>query len=228
VSSGIKVFPPDGGLITPISSFVRGYKPPIATTLELAGMRYIGPRTAIHERGLTSRANDVFEKRFEGKPREVTFSITHYKSLQEWIVRDPDTAVTKKIFIVADNGGESASLYCQRAEPDREHCTVSPDLPVRPGTMEKTKLVAYKEGDRYEFIDGVEHASLFSRWDLRQGKIPMPGEPYPRLFCRLNLGSVTKAALSVHQVIPCDADWPAEAKRIRVYIESLFASRDVP
>jgi hypothetical protein len=38
-----------------------------------------------------------------------------------------------------------------------------------------------------------------------------------------NIVSVTKAALSVHQVIPCDADWPAEVKRVRAYVESRFA-----
>ena len=84
-------------------------------------------------------------------------------------------------------------------------------------------MVAYKVGDRYEFIDGPEHASLFIRWDLRkQDKVPKTGEPFPRLFCRLNLVSVTQAKFSVHQIILCDADWLAEARRVRTYVEGLF------
>lgn len=222
ISNGVKLLPADGGLLTPISSFVRGYKPPIATTLELAGLRYIGPRTVIHERGMLSRPYAYHEKQFEGTAREVTFGETRYKSLQEWRVRDPASALNEMVHIVADGGGESATFSCQRAKTNHEHCTVSPDLPLAPDTMEKTKQVAYKEGDRYEFIDGLEFASLFIRWDLRKGKVAKEGEPYPRLYCRLNLVAVTKAAFSVHQIIPCDAEWPAEARRVREYVESLF------
>jgi hypothetical protein len=83
VSHGLKILPPDGGRLTQISSFLRGYKPPIAAMLDLAGMRYVGPRNAIQELGLTSRAYDFHEKRFEGTPQEVTFSTTRYKSLQQ-------------------------------------------------------------------------------------------------------------------------------------------------
>ena len=226
LNSGLKVFPPDGGLLTPLSSFVRGYKPPIADTLELAGMRYIGPRTAIHERGLTTREIQVTTKKFAGTPQEANWSETRREPLHEWLIRDADQKVQEKLYVIAASGGEPYPLYCLRAEPNREHCTVSPDLPVQPGTIEKTRNVAFKEGDRYEFIDGLDNASLFIRWDGRKGKEAKQGEPYPRLFCRLNLVSVTKAALSVHQVIPCDADWSAEAKRIRAYVESLFEPKE--
>ncbi len=223
LGAGLKVFPPDGGLLTPISSFVRGYKPPIAATLELAGLRYVGPRTVIHERGLTSREFQFMTKRFEGTPREVNVSETRHEALHEWLIRDPDPRGEEKLHIIAASGGEPYALYCQRAEPGREHCTVSPDLPLQPGTTQKTVNVAFKEGDRYEFIDGLDNASLFIRWDLRKGGVARSGDPYPRLYCRLNLVAVTTAALSVHQIIPCDADWAAEAMRVRTYVESLFA-----
>jgi hypothetical protein len=47
-------------------------------------------------------------------------------------------------------------------------------------------LVAYKEGDRYEFIDGLKYASLYIHWDMRMGKVATSDEPYPRLstVCR--------------------------------------------
>ncbi len=47
-----------------------------------------------------------------------------------------------------------------------------------------------------------------------------------RLYCRLNLVNVTPAALSVHQIIPCNADWVAEEKIVRAYVESLFSTPD--
>jgi hypothetical protein len=224
VSSGLKVLPPDEGFFAPLSSFVRGHKPPIATTLELAGMRYLGPRAAILERGLTSREYQLTTKMFEGTPRETNYSETRREPLHEWLIRDPDPRNEEKIHVIAASGGEPYELYCLRTLPDRDHCTVSPDRPVQPDTSKAIRYVAYKEGDRYEFLDGLKHASLYIRWDLRKGRAPNSGEPFPRLFCRLNLVSVTKAAFSVHQVIRCDADWPAEAKRIRGYVESLFAA----
>ena len=48
-------------------------------------------------------------------------------------------------------------------------------------------------------------------------------EQWGRLYCRLNVLNVTSANLSVTQVIPCNTDWKAEAQKVRIYVESLFA-----
>jgi hypothetical protein len=73
--------------------------------------------------------------------------------LHEWLIRDADPKVQEKIYIIAASGGEPYALYCLRSLPDSEHCTIAPDLPVPLGTTQKTRNVAYKEGDRYEFKD---------------------------------------------------------------------------
>ena len=88
---------------------------------------------------------------------------------------------------------------------------------------EQTRALAEDGEDGFDFSGTVQNAVLGIRYDVRTQEIGS-GEFLGRIYCRLNLVNVTPAALSVHQIIPCNADWVAEEKIVRAYVESLFAA----
>jgi hypothetical protein len=221
VRNGATVFPRNGGLFAPIAAHFRGNKPPVASTLTLAGLRYVGPHSAIIERDLTSRSRTETITLHKGTDKEANWSSTVYDPFQQWHIHAPETSVGESLVVTADAGGIQKSLYCKPAVKDRQLCLLSPNPPIPPDMTEQTHALAEDGEDGYEFSDPVQNAVLGIRYDVRT-ESKGSGEYAGRIYCRLNLVSVTSAKFSVHQVIPCDADWQDEAARVRSYVESLF------
>jgi hypothetical protein len=223
VRDGATVFPRNGGLLAPVASYIRGNKPPIASTLALAGLRYAGPRSAVLEREMTSRARTETITLHKGTDKEANWGSTVYDPYQQWRIKAPETPGRESLYVIADAGGIQQRLYCVPAVYDRQVCQISPNLPIPPDVTEETRALAYDGEDGYEFITANKNASLAIRYvAMTQGEGSAESS-WGRLYCRLNLVNVTSAALSVHQIIPCNADWVAEEKRVRAYVESLFA-----
>ncbi len=223
VRNGVTLFPRNGGLLAPIANHLRGHQPPVAATLTLAGMRYIGARSAIIERDMISRGREETVTMHKGTDKEVNWSSTVYDPFQQWNIRAPEAALGESLFVIADAGGIQKSLHCKPAVNDRQLCLLSPNPPIPADMLEQTRALAEDGEDGFDFSGTVQNAVLGIRYDVRtQGN--GSGEFSGRIYCRLNLVNVTSAKFSVHQVIPCDADWVAEEKRVRSYVEGLFSS----
>ena len=217
------VFQQNGGLFAPVATYFRGNKPPVAATLTLAGLRYIGPRSAILEREIISRSRMETTTLHKGTAEEVNVGSTVYDPFQQWRIKAPDTPERESMYVIADTGGIQQRLYCSPAVNDRQVCLVSPYPPIPPEMSEQTRALAYDGEDGYELLGAAKNASLAIRY-VTTTRVEGSSEPsWGRLYCRLNLVNVTKAALSVHQIIPCNADWVAEEVRMRAYVEGLFA-----
>ncbi len=92
-----------------------------------------------------------------------------------------------------------------------------------PDLTEQTRALAEDGEDGYEFSSAAKDAALGIRYVTTRRVEGSSEADWGRLYCRLNLVNVTPAALSVHHIIPCAADWGAEEKRVRSYVEGLFA-----
>ena len=227
VRNGATIFPRNGGLLAPVASYMRGNKPPVATTLALAGLRYVGPRSAIIEREMTSRSRQETTTRNKGTDKEANWSTTVYDPYIQWHIKAPNGPEREPVVVTADAGGIQKQLYCSPAVNDRQICLVSPEPPIPPEMTEQTRALAEDGEDGYEFLDAAKNAVLGIRY-VTTTRVEGSREPsWGRLYCRLNLVNVTTAALSVHQIVPCNADLVAEEKIVRAYVESLFAPEAV-
>jgi hypothetical protein len=223
VRNGATVFPRNGGLVSPIASYIRGNKPPIATTLALAGLRYIGPRSTIIEREMTSRSRMETITVNKGTDKETNWGTTVYDPFIQWRIKAPDGVERESIYVIADAGGDQTKLYCKPPVNDRQICILSPWPPVPPDMTEQTRALAESGEDGYELSNTTKNAALGIRYDVLTQTQGSNEASWGRLYCRLDLVNVTKSKLSVHQVISCNANWVAEEKRVRAYVESLFA-----
>ena len=222
VANGATVFPPKGGLFAPVARHFRGNKPPVASSLALAGLRYVGPRSAIIEREMMSRSRMETITLHKGTDKEVNWGSTVYDPFHQWNVKSPDGLERESIFVIADSGGDQTTLHCKPPVNDRQVCLVSPWPPIPPDMTEQTRALAESGEDGYEFNGRAKNAALGIRY-VTTTMVEGSSEAFwGRLYCRLNLVNVTTAALSVHQIIPCSADWVAEEQRVRAYVESLF------
>jgi hypothetical protein len=126
------------------------------------------------------------------------------------------------VYIVADRGGTALQLWCKGTPDGGEICEREGGGAAVPSPVEQTRIVAIDIDDAFEFSRSIKDAARAIRYKPGTGAYG-PSPPPERNYCRLNLVAVTTGALSVHQTIPCDADWQAEATRVRRYVESLFA-----
>lgn len=222
---GATVFARSGGWFAPFANYIRDYKPPLSTQLALAGQPYLGARSAILERGSTGKTRMVHEVLDAGTPQHRTVSRTVTDWVPMWRLASP-APDRKAIYIVDDAGGEDTTLMCRQETADREIC-VTPGWPkLLPGAVEQKRRVAIGE-DAFEFAATLPDTARGFRHDaksLSDGNVP-PSQ-WRHVYCRLNLVNVTPARLSVHQVIPCDSDWMADARRLRSHVEQLFQTPD--
>jgi hypothetical protein len=148
-----------------------------------------------------------------------------YDPFQQWRIASPDIQNSEAVSIIADAGGIKTKLYCQPPVDDRQICLVSPNFPVQPETAEQIRALAYDDEDGYEFKNTATNAALAIRYETTAQVDGSSEASWGRLYCRLNLVNVTKASFSVHQIVPCKADWVAQAKRLRAYVEGLFVEQ---
>lgn len=224
VSNGATVFPRNGGLLAPVASYIRGNKPAVASTLTLAGLRYTGPRSAIIERDVISRDRTETTTLHKGTDKEVNVGSTVYDPFILWRIKAPDMPDRQSLYVIADAGGIQKSLYCKPAAIARQLCLSSPNPPIPPDMIEQTRALAEDGEDGYEFSNTTKNAILGIRYDVKTQVEGLSEASWGKIYCHLNLVNVTPAALSVHQIIPCDADWVAEEKRVRSYVQELFVT----
>jgi hypothetical protein len=222
VQNGVRLFPATGGVFAPVATFIRGGRPPAGQELVFAGLRYTGPRPAIQARETTTRQRMEWVTLDKGTPRERNSGSTVYDAFLQWRIAPNSPPDSEALYLIADVGGEKKELHCQALSNGRELCLVSPTAPIKPEFSEQVRALAYSGEEGYEFEAGMPHASLAMRYENRGIVKGTSEDVWPRRYCRLNLVSVTRAGFSAHRIIPCDADWPAEAKRVRAYIEGLF------
>jgi hypothetical protein len=223
VRNSATVFPRNGGFLAPVASYIRGNKPPVTSTLALAGLPYAGPRSAIIEREIISRDRMETTTLHKGTDQEVNVGSTVYDSYVQWRITPLLEPKRESIYVIADAGGAQSELHCKPVSGERQRCLRYPDPPVPPDLTEETRPLAEDGEDGYEFSSVAKDAALGIRY-VTTTRVEGSSEiDWARLYCRLNLVNVTIAKFSVHQIIPCDADWPAEATRVRAYVEGLFA-----
>jgi hypothetical protein len=223
VQNGVRLFPSTGGVMAPVAQFIRGGRPPAGQDLHFAGLRYVGPRAAIWARETTSRQRMEWTTLDKGTPQERNSGGTVNDRFLQWRIAPNSASASKELFLIADVGGEKKELYCQALANGRELCLQSPRAPITPEFLQQTRALAYSGEDGYEFDARTPNASLAIRFENRGIVEGTDETTWPRRYCRLNLVALTAARFSAHRIIPCDADWPTEAKRVRAYIEELFA-----
>jgi hypothetical protein len=223
VQNGVRLFPATGGVFAPVAHFIRGGRPPAGQELLFAGLRYTGPRAAILARETTTRQRMEWVTLDKGTPRERNSGSTVDDTFLQWRIVPNSPPASEALYLIADVGGEQTQLHCQALAKGRELCLVSPTAPMRSEFSEQLRGLAYSREDGYEFEAGMPHASLAIRFENRSIIEGSHEDAWPRRYCRLNLVALTPAGFSAHQILPCNADWPAEAKRVRAYIEGLFA-----
>lgn len=222
VRNALTVFPQSGGLLAPVAAYLRDYRPPYSSGISLAGLRFVGARERVLSREMTSRSRMVTTTLDKGTPDERNVGSTVFDDYVNWRIEPSGSDKSEAIEIVADGGGVKRDLYC-KATTDGRSCTSEPDLPVAADVKEQTVTLALDIDEEFEFLESVPNAALGSRWDNRTRGENTDRKTWKKLYCRLHLVNVTTAALSVHQVIPCNADWVAEEKRVRADVEGMFS-----
>ena len=242
ISNGAIAFARKGSFAEPVASFIRGYRPPGTAPLALGGLDYIGPRKLITERSTAGRQRMVHERRDVGTPKEANHGWTVTDSYPEWQLLPlfhSATSSKQSVYVIADDGGVQQNLYCRTSSPGNELCLVDRFGWGKPYVdTEVQRTVAFEREDGYVFDAAVPGASLAIRYGARKlatetatqqdgtslhdGTSP---HDWPRSYCRLNLVGVTSAKFSVHQIVNCDKPWQAQAKQLREYVESKFASK---
>jgi hypothetical protein len=223
VLNGVTVFGDGGGPLASIASLFRDHKPPLSGSLSLAGLKFTGPRAALRTREITLRSRMVTTTLHAGTPQEVNHGHTVNDPYVMWLLAPPSIASNESVYVVADSGGVKTKMQCWPEPGARTTCSLSPGFPLKTGTAEQTRTLAMDIDEEFEFVDGIDNAALSYRWDNRTRGDETDVAKWKRLFCRLHVLGVTKAAFSVSQIVPCDADWPAEAIQVRSYVEGLFA-----
>jgi hypothetical protein len=121
-SNGAIVFPREAGILKPIAEQFRGNKSPVTNTLELAGVRYIGPRSAIIEREVTVRDRMENTTLHKGTDQEVKVGQTVCGPYVQWRLRPPPEPERDSMYLIADGGGDPIGLHCKPVTGERQRC----------------------------------------------------------------------------------------------------------
>jgi hypothetical protein len=190
----------------PAVAYVRGYKPPIAVRLQLAGLAFIGNRSQVTQRS---------SERREHMPDGTAIS---------WRMLPP-IAGQDEIHVVADNGGASRELLCQAPSDGRRMCFLDGYVARDRTTEPVQRIMTFQSEDAFEDFTDLPDAYLGINFDKALKKNGVALADGPRRYCRLGLVNVTTARLSVHQILPCGQPWKEQAIRLRGHIEGLFRPR---
>ena len=135
---------------------------------------------------------------------------------------DPAHPDAEIITLTADKSALTAAYECEPGlTPEQEFC-IRPE-PVYRDHLKKTFAIAYAE-DAFLVSAASPAAALGIQFDRRKARAP-DKRSWARLYCRLNLTSVTPAQLSVMQIVPCDADWVMQANQLRARLERDFLTK---
>jgi hypothetical protein len=203
IEAGMKPLNAVGGSANPAVAFVRGYKPPNTTPLQLAGLSYIGARSNI-----TLRSSERRDHIPGG--RAISWRMTPPQSGQE------------EIHVVADNGGAKRELPCLAVSEGKRLCFRDSYVARDRITEPVQRAMTFQSEDAFEDFVDLPDSYFGIRFDpglMRNGTALADG---PRRFCRIGLVNVTSARLSMHQIVPCNEPWKETAIRLRAHVESLF------
>lgn len=224
VANETTIFGKADGVIKPIADHMRGYLPSGKSVLRLAGIAYTGPRERIIGRAIITRNRQIEEKQNVGTPQEVNVSYPNPVGFNEWRFRALQPHNQEYISVVDDQGGQQIELYCLSFKPGRLTCETSARAPRSDAEVTTQRHLGDMEGgdEAFELADGVTDAVLSFNYRRGNDVVWDPESARQRRYCRLILSNVTAAKFSTTQIIPCDADWPQEATRLRQDVEGLF------
>lgn len=215
------VFPERPVWTAPVANHIREGRPLSKEYILLGGLQFIGERALVVSREMTVRSEMESRTDHKGTDKEVNVFWSVDKSFMQWLLAFRDSVnPTEPLYVVADSGGILMSLVCG---PNPNYCERPGPGKSDASKIEVDRAVALDDGDAYQFDSGLIGAALAITYDRTTQSEESKPEQWGRLYCRLNVLNVTSANLSATQVIPCDTDWKAEAQKVRIYVESLFA-----
>jgi hypothetical protein len=221
VHAGLKPMNLTGNWGSEAVTYIRGYKPPLTRTLQLAGLDYVGARNLVTLQSREGRDRMVTERLNVGTPQQMNIGRSETYSVVSWRMVPPLKG-QEEIHIVADDGGEMKELNCLAPTAGRQTCYRDNVDASDRGPKPLQRMMTFQSEDAFEFLDDLPDAYFginFSKALKLNGVRMIDG---PRRYCRLGLVNVTSARLSVHQIVPCDQPWKEQAIRVRTYVESLF------
>ncbi len=222
VKQNMTVFRRDGFPVPVIAAALRGNKPAIDTPFVLGGLTYVGRREDVERREVIQRQWMEYTVLNKGTVSEVTESKTVNDGLEQWRLTDVTSSIGEPVLITADQSSRMVEQECLPDVAAGDRFCVRPE-PVERDDIKKTFAVAEEE-DGFLLSDKAPDASLGVRIaaqtpDVRDKKT------WKMIYCRLNVVNVTSAKFSVSQVIPCTVDWVAQAKALRMRVESDFGAK---
>jgi hypothetical protein len=223
VRNSVTVFGKNGERFPLIAGILRGNKPAIDTPFVLGGITYIGRREYVERREIIQRARMAYTVLKKGTASEVNEGKTVYDRVEQWQLTDTAAPQGEYILITAD---QSARMMEQECLPDvmaGDAFCVRPEA-VERDALKKTFPIAEEE-DGFLLSEKEPDAALGVRIAAQTSDV-RDRKTWILIYCRLNLVNVTAAKFSVSQIIPCTADWVADAKTLRARIERDFRAEN--
>jgi hypothetical protein len=213
IRSSIPVFGTGDTLFTPIAAYLRGGRPLLSEPVTFAGLRYTGDRATVVRRD-RSYAEPVGNETLRLHLADVRAA-----------GRSVDIELVAKAVV------EPLILDCQPPEGREITCATSTGgarLEMPQGSSQSRQVVSLYSA---VFTFDIDQPDVMrSAGVTRVPDVPVThpdGTENPAAWrlgpCALDLLAVTEARVSVSRPIACDADWRAEAPRLRRQIAQLFA-----
>jgi hypothetical protein len=222
VSQELTIFRRDGAPLPAVAAMLRGHKPGISTEIALAGLAYTGPRSLVAKREITRRMRLETVRVNVGTRYEGNSGRDVQDRFEQWELYDTARPGAENITVTADKSSLQVTHECEPGLIALEEFCFRDTFATRKDLL-KTITIAYPE-EVFLISPRAPDAALGVRFDARKEQGP-DKRNWARLYCRLNLVSVTQARFSVMQIIPCDADWVSIATQLRARLEQDFAPR---